>query len=143
MPKKKFNGKRVGYKISYYPVGRSWKIRNLSVNYRTNYTELTANLTVFTEYVITVSAVSSGGVGPGNTIIARTGDAGTVIYLRMLCLMQSLECYYLFVNNVGRPEDKMFNSRFGLFQQSALNVQMLCSSEGSMTLLHSAARNFP
>ena len=79
MPKKNFNGKRIGYKISYYPVGRSWEIRNVTVNYRTNHTELTTNLTVFTEYVITVSAVSSGGVGPGNSTIARTGDEGTVM----------------------------------------------------------------
>ena len=76
MPKKKFNGKRIGYKISYYPVGRSCEIRNVTVNYRTNYTELTTNLTVFTEYVITVSAVSSGGAGPGNSTTARTNDEG-------------------------------------------------------------------
>ena len=90
--KKQFNGKRIGYKISYYPVDRSWEIRNLTVNYRTNHTELTTNLTVFTEYVITVSAVSSGGVGPGISTTARTGDAGRVIYLRMPCLMLRLEC---------------------------------------------------
>ena len=92
MTKKQFNGKRIGYKISYYPVDRSWEIRNVIVNYRTNHTELTTNLTVFTEYVITVSAVSSGGVGPGISTTARTGDEGTVIYLRMPCLMQRLEC---------------------------------------------------
>ena len=72
-----FNGKRIGYKISYYPVGRSWEIRDVTVNYRTNHTELKTNLTVFTEYVITVSAVSSGGVGPGKSTTARTDDAGT------------------------------------------------------------------
>ena len=87
-----FNGQRIGYKISYYPVDRSWEIRNVTVNYRTNHTKVTTNLTVFTEYVITVSAVSSGGVGPGISTTARTGDEGTVIYLRMLCLMQRLEC---------------------------------------------------
>ena len=79
MPKKKFNGQCIGYKISYYPVGRSWEIRNVTVNYRTNNTELTTNLTVFTEYVITVSAVSSGGVGPGNSTTARTHDEGTIM----------------------------------------------------------------
>ena len=43
-----------------------------------NITELT-NLSAFTIYVINVSAVSSGGVGPWNTIKikARTNDAGT------------------------------------------------------------------
>lgn len=40
-----------------------------------NITELT-NLYAFTMYVINVSAVSSGGVGPWNTIKARTDDAG-------------------------------------------------------------------
>ena len=40
-----------------------------------NITELT-NLSAFTMYVINVSAVSSGGVGPWNTIKARTDDAG-------------------------------------------------------------------
>ena len=41
-----------------------------------NITELT-NLSAFTIYVINVSAVSSGGVGPWKTIKARTNDAGT------------------------------------------------------------------
>ena len=43
-----------------------------------NYTNTTAliNLAAFTMYVINVSAVSSGGVGPGNTTKARTNDAG-------------------------------------------------------------------
>ena len=44
------------------------------VNY-TNTTEL-ANLSAFTMYIINVSALSSGGVGPGNTAKARTNDAG-------------------------------------------------------------------
>ena len=40
-----------------------------------NITELT-NLSAFAMYVINVSAVSSGGVGPWNTIKAQTDDAG-------------------------------------------------------------------
>lgn len=54
-----------------------------------NITEL-ANLSAFTMYVINVSAVSSGGVGPWNTIKARTDDAGiadlkwTTAQLRLL-----------------------------------------------------------
>ena len=47
----------------------------MTVNY-TNITELT-NLSAFTKYVIYVSALSSGGVGPGNTTNTRTDDAGT------------------------------------------------------------------
>ena len=46
----------------------------MTVNY-TNTTEL-INLAAFTMYVINVSSVSSGGVGPGNTTKARTNDAG-------------------------------------------------------------------
>ena len=46
----------------------------MAVN-NTNTTVL-INLAAFTMYVINVSAVSSGGVGPGNTTKARTNDAG-------------------------------------------------------------------
>ena len=35
------------------------------------------DLTVYTMYVIDVSAVSSGGIGPANTAKARTDAAGT------------------------------------------------------------------
>ena len=57
-----------------------------------NITELT-NLSAFTMYVINVSAVSSGGVGPWNTIKVRTDDAGiddlrwTTAQLRLLLLL--------------------------------------------------------
>ena len=44
------------------------------MNYK-NITELT-NLPSFTMYVVTVSAVSSSGVGPWNTNKAPTDDAG-------------------------------------------------------------------
>ena len=74
--KQYFNGKPIGYKISYYAVGLERKLTFMTVNY-TNNTELT-NLTAFTLYVINVSAVSSGGVGPGKTIKARTDNAGAV-----------------------------------------------------------------
>ena len=70
-----FNGNLVGYKISYYPVGLEQNFSFVTVNYTTNSTELN-NLTVFTEYVINVSAVSSGGVGPGISITARTDADG-------------------------------------------------------------------
>ena len=65
----------MGYKIGYYPVGLERNFSFVTVNYMTNSTELT-NLNVFTEYVINVSAVSSGGVGPGISITARTDVEG-------------------------------------------------------------------
>ena len=51
----------------------------MAVNH-TNKTEL-INLAAFTMYVINVSAVSSGGVGPGNTTKVRTNDAGIIDFL--------------------------------------------------------------
>lgn len=75
--KKDFNGKPVGYEITYYPVGLKGNISYMTVSYTTNYTELT-NLTAFTTYIVNVSAVSSGGVGPGNWTTAQTDDAGTL-----------------------------------------------------------------
>lgn len=40
-----------------------------------------SNLTVFTMYIINVSAVSSGGMGPANTTVARTGAEGESDFL--------------------------------------------------------------
>ena len=71
-----FNGKPIGYKVSYYPVGLKRKLRSVNVEYAKNTTEL-ANLNAFTAYVINVSAVSSGGVGPGKITIAQTDHEGT------------------------------------------------------------------
>ncbi|XP_078344032.1 polycystin family receptor for egg jelly-like [Oculina patagonica] len=70
--KQYFHGKPTGYKIISHPVGSQTKVISLSVNYTTNTTTLT-NLVVYTMYIINVSAVSSGGVGPGNMTMARTG----------------------------------------------------------------------
>ena len=75
LPKQYFNGEPLGYNVRYHPVGLERNIHFETVTY-TNITELT-NLSAFTIYVINVSAVSSGGVGPWNTIKARTNDAGT------------------------------------------------------------------
>ena len=47
----------------------------MSVNYTKNTTTLT-NLTVYTTYVINVSAVSFGGIGPAATLKVRTGAEG-------------------------------------------------------------------
>ena len=75
LPKEYFNGEPLGYKVSYYPVDLERNKNLVTVNY-TNITELT-NLSAFTMYVIYVSALSSGGVGPGNNTKARTDHAGT------------------------------------------------------------------
>jgi len=74
LPKQYFRGEPLGYKVTYYPLGLETCISFVTVNH-TNTTEL-INLAAFTMYVINVSAVSSGGVGPGNTTKARTNDAG-------------------------------------------------------------------
>ena len=75
LPTQYLNGEPVGYKVTYYPDGLESVINFVAVNL-TNTTELT-NLSAFTMYVVNVSVVSSGGVGPWNTIKARTDDAGT------------------------------------------------------------------
>ena len=74
---KQFQGKPIGYKITFHPVELGIDVNHVSVNYRTNSTTLT-NLTAYTIYVIRVSAVSSGGIGPANTVKARTDSDGTV-----------------------------------------------------------------
>ena len=79
MSRKHFNGKPLGYKVTYHPAGLEQNSSFVTLNYK-NTTEL-ANLTTFTEYIIYVSAVSSGGVGPATSTKAwtdeRTDDAGT------------------------------------------------------------------
>ena len=76
-----FQGKPIGYKITYYPVNSENDVISLSVNYTSNTTTLT-NLTVYTMYVINVSAVSSGGIGPANTAKARTGAEGRKVSIK-------------------------------------------------------------
>ena len=78
MPKQYFHGKTIGYKIIYHPVGLERKAISFSVNYTTNSTTL-KDLTVYTVYVINISAVSSGGVGPGNMTMAQTDAGGTEV----------------------------------------------------------------
>ena len=73
--KKYFNGEPVGYKVTYHPVDLESVMSFVTVNL-TNTTELT-NLLAYTMYVINISAVSSGGVGPWRSTKARTEDAGT------------------------------------------------------------------
>ena len=71
-----FQGKPIGYKVIYQPTGLERKAIYLNVNYTTNTTNLT-DLAVYTMYIIKVSAVSSGGEGPGNMTMARTAAEGT------------------------------------------------------------------
>ena len=75
MSKKYFNGRPIGYHISYYPTGLENRLQFLTVTYTKNYTNL-LQLTPFTKYSINVSAVSSGGVGPGASTTARTEADG-------------------------------------------------------------------
>ena len=77
VPKQYFNGKPTGYNISYYPATFEWNVRFVTVDYKTNSTEL-SNLAAFTIYVIKVAAVSSGGVGPRSMISVQTKDAGII-----------------------------------------------------------------
>ena len=76
VPEEHFQGQPIGYNITYYPVDLESDIKFTSVNYTTNTTTLT-DLNVYTMYVINVSAVSSGGIGPANTTKDRTDAAGT------------------------------------------------------------------
>ena len=66
-----FQGKPIGYRITYYSEESENDAKLISLNYTTNIITLT-NLTVYTMYVINVSAVSSGGIGTANTAKART-----------------------------------------------------------------------
>lgn len=74
-----FRGEPVGYGISYNSVSSLLSNNYVSVKYTTNTTILT-NLTAYTMYVIDVSAVSSGGVGPANTVKAQTEAEGDVVF---------------------------------------------------------------
>lgn len=79
-----FRGKPIGYNIIYYPAVVEGDINFFRVNYMTNTTILT-NLTIYTKYVINVSAVSSGGIGPVKTAKARTDAEGMGVFkLRLL-----------------------------------------------------------
>lgn len=79
LPENYFQGKPLSYRITYIPVSSENDINFVSANYTSNTTTLT-NLTVYTLYVINVSAVSSGGIGPANTVKARTGAKGKMVF---------------------------------------------------------------
>ena len=77
LPEEQFQGKPIGYEITFHAVKLGIDVNHVSIKYMTNSTTLT-NLTVYTMYVINVSAVSSGGIGPANTVKVRTDSEGTL-----------------------------------------------------------------
>ena len=76
LPEEHFQGKPFGYIIAYYPADAHGDINFVEVNFKRNTTILT-NLTVYGMYVINVSAVSSGGIGPAKGVKSRTDATGT------------------------------------------------------------------
>ena len=74
MPKQYYQGKPIGYSIIYYTFEKSY-FKFVNVNYATNTTAL-KDLGVYTMYVVNVSAVSSGGLGPAKMVIIRTDAEG-------------------------------------------------------------------
>ena len=81
-----FQGQPIGYKINCYPENLEREVKFWTVNYRTSTATLT-NLTIYTMYTVKVSAVSSGGIGPANTMKARTGAEGTNVKKKKLSVL--------------------------------------------------------
>ena len=80
LPGECFQGEPIGYNITYYPVDFKSDKLFVTANYILNSTVL-SNLTVLTMYVINGSAISSRGIGPANTMKARTGAEGKKLIL--------------------------------------------------------------
>jgi len=72
---KYFRGKPIGYSIIYCVVDMECDFNVVNLNYTTNTTTL-KNLAVSTMYIVNVSAVSSGGVGPAKMVTTRTDAEG-------------------------------------------------------------------
>ena len=72
MPRENFEGKPVGYKVSYISSFDDG-FQSVSVNYMTNTATLT-NLYVNTKYFIVVAAMSSTGEGHGKSVDVFTGE---------------------------------------------------------------------
>ena len=90
LPENYFQGRPIGYDITYYPVHSEREINHSNTRFGMNTITLT-NLSVYTLYVINVSAVSSGGIGPANTAVGRT-DAEGISLTTFFCL------YDIFIN---------------------------------------------
>ena len=72
---KQFQGEPFGYLIIYHPAGLETRLAFFTVDFPSNIATMN-DLGVYTMYVIKVSAVSSGGLGPANIVKARTDAAG-------------------------------------------------------------------
>ena len=81
VPKQYYQGKLIGYNIIYCVVDMKCDYNFVSVNYTTNTTNL-KDLGVYTMYVVNVSAVSSGGVGPAKMVVTRTDAEGEKVLKR-------------------------------------------------------------
>lgn len=75
LPEEDFHGQPIGYVITHHPTDLESDPNSMIVLYTTNSTTLT-NLKVYTMYTINVSAVSSGGTGPAETVKTRTDAEG-------------------------------------------------------------------
>ena len=73
LPRKYFRTKPIGYKIYYVCIMDGFNYPFVIVNYTTNTITLT-NLHVYTSYLISVAAVSSGGEGYGRRVHVLTGE---------------------------------------------------------------------
>jgi len=84
VPKQYYHGKVIGYKIIYCVADMECDFNVANVNYTTNTTTL-KGLSVYTKYVVSVSAVSSGGVGPAKMVITRTDAEGKKAFTLFFC----------------------------------------------------------
>ena len=75
MPQQYYHGKVIGYNIIYCVADMEFDFNFVNVNYKTNTTTL-ESLAVYTMYVVNVSAVSSGGMGPAKMVTTRTDAEG-------------------------------------------------------------------
>ena len=75
MSQQYFNGQPIGYKISYSISSLEDSWNSETVSFQVDTIEL-RNLSAYTEYAVRVSAVSSGGVGPGIQTFATTDQEG-------------------------------------------------------------------
>ena len=75
MSQQYFNGEPIGYKINYSISSLEDSWNSETVGFQVDTIEL-RNLSVYTEYAVKVSAVSSGGVGPGIQTFATTDQEG-------------------------------------------------------------------
>lgn len=78
LPEEDFRGQPIGYYITYFPANLKTGFNFLKVDFASNST-LLSNLTAYTMYVISVSAVSPGGIGPAKRAKARTNAAGNFL----------------------------------------------------------------